>query len=124
MFGYEPAWSDVAVRRFIGNVGRGALDDLLDLRAADNVGSGQEPGAGRLAELRMRIARELEAQVALDLADLAIDGGDLIDQLGLVQGPSIGALLEALLDRVVEDPALNDRPTLLLLARRLMDDEP
>ncbi|MEK6721771.1 MAG: HD domain-containing protein [Chloroflexota bacterium] len=124
MFGYEPAWSDVAVRRFIGTVGRDALDDLLDLRTADNVGSGQDPDAGRLAELRVRIVRELQAQVALDLADLAIDGGDLIEQLGLVQGPSIGALLDALLERVVEDPALNDRPTLLLLARRLMDDEP
>jgi len=124
MFGYEPAWSDVAVRRFIGTVGRDALEDLLDLRTADNVGSGQDPDAGRLAELRVRIVRELQAQVALDLADLAIDGGDLIEQLGLVQGPSIGALLAALLERVVEDPALNDRPTLLLLARRLMDDEP
>lgn len=124
MFAYEATWSDAAVRRFIGKVGRAALDDLLDLRAADNVGSGRDPEHGEIAGLRERIDRELAAQVALDLADLAIDGGDLIEQLGLAQGPSIGALLEALLERVVDDPALNDRPTLLLLARQLMDDKP
>ncbi len=123
MFAYEPAWSDAAVRRFIGKIGRAALEDLLDLREADNVGSGLPPDSGRLAEMRDRIRRELEAQVALDLADLAIDGGDLIEQLGLAQGPSIGVLLQALLERVVEDPALNDRPTLLLLARQLMEDD-
>ncbi len=123
MFAYEDAWSDAAVRRFIGKIGKAALDDLLDLRAADNVGSGQEPDHGGLAALRDRVDRELALQVALDLADLAIDGGDLIAQLGLSQGPSIGTLLEALLERVIDDPALNDRPSLLLLARQLMDDE-
>ena len=42
MFSYEPSWSDAAVRRFIAKVGarRGALDELLALREADNVGSG------------------------------------------------------------------------------------
>ena len=124
MFAYESAWSDSAVRRFIGKIGKAALDDLLDLRAADNVGSGRDREAGNLGEFRARIQRELDAQVALDLADLAVNGEDLIGQLGLAQGPSIGALLETLLERVVEDPGLNDRPTLLLLARQLMDDEP
>lgn len=123
MFAYEPAWSDAAIRRFIGKIGKPPLEDLLDLRAADNVGSGQDEGAGNLTEFRARIQRELDAEVALDIADLAVNGQDLIEHLGLAQGPSIGALLATLLERVVDDPALNDRPTLLLLARQLMDDE-
>ena len=123
MFDYETAWSDAAVRRFIGRVGKDALEDLLDLRAADSVGSGRDPEHGAILEFRERIEQQLAADVALDLAGLAIDGGDLIEQLGLAQGPSIGALLETLLERVVDDPALNDAPTLLLLARQLMDDE-
>ncbi|HEY6058127.1 MAG TPA: HD domain-containing protein, partial [Candidatus Limnocylindrales bacterium] len=40
MFSYEPGWSDTAVRRFIGKIGQPALDELLELREADNVGSG------------------------------------------------------------------------------------
>ncbi len=57
MFSYEPTWSDAAVRRFIGRIGalgEGALEDLLELREADNVGSGLPRSAGRLDELRAR----------------------------------------------------------------------
>jgi hypothetical protein len=34
----------------------------------------------------------------------------------------IGDLLDQLLERVMADPALNDRPTLLMIARSLIDD--
>ena len=69
MFSYEPNWSDAAVRRFIGKMralGDGILDDLLALREADNVGSGLARRAGRLDELRARVAAELAAEVVLD----------------------------------------------------------
>ena len=85
MFSYEPSWSDAAVRRFIGKmaaIGDGALDELLDLREADNVGSGLPAGAGRLDELRARVARELAAELVLDRGGLAIDGTDLIERSG------------------------------------------
>ncbi len=124
MFAYEVSWSDTAVRRFIGKVGRQALDDLFGLRAADNVGSGGAPDASGLGELRRRVAEQLAADVALDRADLAIDGDDLIGELGLRPGPSIGRILDELLDRVIAEPSLNDRPTLLLVAQSLVEDEP
>jgi putative nucleotidyltransferase with HDIG domain len=120
MFSYEPNWSDAAVRRFIGKIGAlgpGALDELLALRGADNLGSGLPAEAGRLDELRARIAAELAADVVLDRRGLAIDGDDLIRDLGLSEGPLLGRILDDLLERVIVDPALNDRPTLLLLAQ-------
>jgi tRNA nucleotidyltransferase (CCA-adding enzyme) len=138
MFSYEPSWSDAAVRRFIGKIsgigkvgGNGAngstsiaaLDELLALREADNVGSGLPPAAGRLDELRARIAAELAAEVVLDRRGLAIDGGDLMAELGLAQGPLLGRLLDELLERVIADPALNDRPTLLLLAQAMLAED-
>jgi putative nucleotidyltransferase with HDIG domain len=123
MFMYDVGWSDAAVRRFIGKVGVPALDELLDLRAADNVGSGRPADAGGLGELRRRIDEQLAAQVALDRADLQVDGGDLIAELGLSPGPLIGRLLDHLLERVIADPALNDRPTLLLLAQGALEEE-
>ena len=124
MFSYEPSWSDAAVRRFIAKIGRlgdGALGELLALREADNVGSGLPPGAG-LGELKARIEAELAADAVLDRRGLAVDGTDLMTELELPQGPILGRILDALLDRVIADPALNDRPTLLLLARSMVPD--
>jgi len=121
MFSYSRAWSDAAVRRFMRRVGVDDLDDLLALREADNVGSGQPRAAGRLAELRARVAGELGARHALHLADLAIDGDDLQRALGVPAGPEVGRILRALLDRVVADPSLNEREGLLLAARRIHD---
>ena len=126
MFSYEPTWSDAAVRRFIGkmmSLGDGTLDDLLALREADNVGSGLPASAGRVDELRARIATQLAAEAVLDRGGLAIDGSDLIDELGLAQGPLLGRILDELLERVIADPALNDRPTLLLLAQAMLTED-
>jgi tRNA nucleotidyltransferase (CCA-adding enzyme) len=120
MFKYEPSWSDSAVRRFIGKIGVDALDELFALREADNVGSGLEPAADGLAELRARVAAELNAGPALDRSALAIDGNDLIVEFGLEPGPRLGRILDALVERVIEDPALNDEPALILLARDLV----
>ena len=125
MFSYESSWSDAAVRRFIAKIGKlgdGALGELLELREADNAGSGLPPEAGRLGELRARIATELAADAVLDRRGLAVDGTDLMRELGLPQGPILGRILDALLERVIADPDLNDRPTLLLLARALVPD--
>jgi tRNA nucleotidyltransferase (CCA-adding enzyme) len=126
MFSYEANWSDAAVRRFISKMetlGPGALDELLLLREADNIGSGLPPGAGRVHELRARIAAELAADVVLDRRGLAIDGSDLIAELGLGEGPLLGRILDDLLERVIVDPALNDRPTLLLLAQAMLAED-
>jgi len=123
MFGYEPSWSDAAVRRFIGKVGPDAIDELFALREADNVGSGLPRSAGGLAELKARVGAELAEGPVLDRSALAIDGDDLMAELGLEPGPRLGRVLDALLDRVIEDKSLNAAPTLLLLARQLVADD-
>jgi len=125
MFSYQPTWSDAAVRRFIAKmaaIGEGALDELLALRDADDIGSGMPPDPG-LAELRARIAAELKAELVLDRSGLAIDGDDLIAELGLAEGPLLGRIIEELLERVIADPALNERPTLLLLAQAALTED-
>lgn len=122
MFSYEPAWSDAAVRRFIGKIGTDALDDLFTLREADNLGSGLAADAGGLDVLRGRVTAELEGELVLDRSKLQIDGSDLIEELGLRQGPQLGRILDELLEKVIVDPALNDRATLLMLARSRAND--
>ena len=73
--------------------------------------------------LRERVAGELAAEVVLDRSRLQIDGQDLIEELGLRQGPLLGRILDELVERVIVDPKLNDRATLLLLARSRIADE-
>jgi tRNA nucleotidyltransferase (CCA-adding enzyme) len=123
MFGYQSTWSDAAVRRFMAKVGRDHVDDLFLLRQADNVGSGREPDAGGLPELRARVAGELAAGVALDLHGLAIDGRDLMEEFGWQPGPIVGQTLDRLLDRVIGDPNLNTRERLLAVARSMVAAE-
>jgi putative nucleotidyltransferase with HDIG domain len=125
MFGFDPSLSDAAVRRLIRKIGRDALDELFALRAADDIGSGIDPdeAAAALAALRRRVDEQLAAEVALDRSDLAVDGRDLMAELGLEPGPTLGRILDDLLERVVADPALNDRPTLLLLAQAALAEE-
>ena len=76
-----------------------------------------------LAELRRRVDAELAASVVLDLSRLAIDGDDLMAELGLPAGPRLGRILDELLERVIADPRLNDRATLLLLAESMLADD-
>ena len=119
MFRYERTWGDPAVRRFLAKVGPAAIDQLFTLREADNVGSGVARDADDLEELRSRVAAELASGAILDRSALAIDGEDLMTELGVTQGPELGRILGMLFERVVENPALNDRGQLLQVAREL-----
>jgi tRNA nucleotidyltransferase (CCA-adding enzyme) len=105
----EPAGSTaVDVRRWLSAVGRGA-DDLLELYALRE---------GREAPWGAAVRGVRERREPLARGDLAVSGTDL-QALGAA-GPRVGELLAALLDRVLEDPALNQRDRLLALARELM----
>jgi putative nucleotidyltransferase with HDIG domain len=122
MFTYEPGWGDAGIRRFIQRVGADAIDELFALREADNAGSGVPIEAHGLDELKARVAAELEASAVLDLSRLAVNGDDLMTELGMPQGPHLGKMLDELLELVIADPKHNDRATLLLLAESMLAD--
>jgi putative nucleotidyltransferase with HDIG domain len=117
MFDYRADWTDSAVRRFIRKVGPGSIDDLLALRAADNEGSGQPADTGRLLEFGERLRAEMAEHPVLGRHQLAIDGNDLREELGIAPGREMGFILDALTERVIAEPELNDRAILLELAR-------
>jgi tRNA nucleotidyltransferase (CCA-adding enzyme) len=96
-----------AVRRWLSTVGSSA-DDLAALWSLRR--SNEPPWAAAVREIRRR-------GDPLTRSDLAVTGTDL-QGLGAT-GPRIGQTLAALLDRVLEDPGLNTRETLLALARKV-----
>jgi tRNA nucleotidyltransferase (CCA-adding enzyme) len=104
-----PAGSDPrAVRRWLAAVGP-AADDLLALHALRE--GADAPWADVVRETR-------ERRDPLARGDLAVTGSDL-QALGAT-GRRIGELLALLLDRVLDDPGLNQRDTLLGLAREML----
>lgn len=122
MFWADPDLTDAAIRRFLKRVGARHLDSLFALRVADDVGSGVGPDDPVRDAFRERLDAELAAAAALDRSALAIGGGDLMRELGLSSGPLLGRIIDELVERVINDPALNERATLLLLAQGMLAD--
>jgi tRNA nucleotidyltransferase (CCA-adding enzyme) len=102
-----PAADQRSVRRWLSSVGASA-DDLAALWSLRR--SAGPPWLPVMREIRQR-------GDPLTRSDLAISGTDL-QKLG-ASGPQIGQTLAALLDRVLDEPALNTRDTLLALARKM-----
>lgn len=113
------AWSDAAVRRWMRRVGPDLLEDLYVLNAADVGAKGRDCSRDleALAALRAHVAKVVAEGAALRTKDLAVDGRDLMRELGLAPGPILGEILSALLDDVVGDATLNVREALLSRAR-------
>ena len=121
MFHYDREWTDAAIRRFIRAVGPEHLADLFRTRRADTLGNGLRRTARspEIDELARRIDEVMARDSAFSVRDLAIDGVDLMEALALEEGPLIGRILDALLEEVLEDPARNDRATLLRRAAEI-----
>ena len=120
MFYYDPSWSDGAVRRFVGRVGESNLANLFNLREADIVGRGRgEDPRDEIVPLQERIDVVLARGRALHVTDLAIDGKDVMATLGIPASRRVRDILEAMLEAVLEDPALNERERLLAWLKNL-----
>jgi tRNA nucleotidyltransferase/poly(A) polymerase len=118
---FPPDAPDSGVRRWLLHVPPALVPDLFRLRIALWRAHPVERGDSDLAARWRHVRRLLASRPPLSTADLAIDGDDL-KTLGLPPGPRFGEILRELLDCVVEDPSLNDRTTLLRMAREIADD--
>jgi hypothetical protein len=109
--------SDAELRFLLRRLGPTFVTDFWRLRIAICRAT---PALGhqgaQLLQLWRRLRRVQQARPPLRVTDLAIDGRDL-RALGLPPGPAYGAILQALLDRVTEDPARNRPEVLRALAR-------
>jgi putative nucleotidyltransferase with HDIG domain len=120
MFYYQREWTDSAVRRFVRTVGLEEIPDLVAVRLADMAGNGRKGGDRTpLAQLLQRVDEVMTKDAALTVKDLTIGGHELM-ALGLAPGPGFGRILRALLERVLDDPALNTPETLTALAQELI----
>ncbi len=116
---FRPGAGDaLEARRLLARHGDELALDLLDHWDADVRGRDLTPSTEERLEWlrRFRLVVEAERASPHRLADLAVDGDDLIG-LGFRPGPALGRTLGELLDAVVDDPGLNERGALLERAR-------
>jgi poly(A) polymerase/tRNA nucleotidyltransferase (CCA-adding enzyme) len=107
-----------SVRRLIKKVGRENLKDLIDLRISDRLGSGTKKAEPyKLRHLQYMFERVQNDPVSVKM--LAVNGTDLMNNLKLPPSPKIGEILDVLLSEVIEDPAKNEKETLLKRAGEL-----
>lgn len=114
MFHYTNEWTDGAVRRFMRKVGVENLPDLFTLREADRSGNGSRFGIPEpIKKLQERIGLILEAENAITVTDLDINGNIIMDAFDLKPGQIIGRILKELLELVLDNPEINERDILL-----------
>ncbi len=109
--------SDLSIKRLIRRVGLDNIDRLFELQLADIKGSelsGRDPD--RTMKIRNKCFEVLSRREPLTVHDLDISGYDLLS-LGYPPGKEIGEVMDYLLDQVVDNPALNQRDTLITLLK-------
>jgi len=107
-----------AVRRTIVRVGQGNIDDLLNLRVCDRIGTGRPKAHPfRLRKYMSMIDEASRDPVSVGM--LKIDGGKLME-LGEKPGPRMGWVLHALLEEVLDEPTKNAPEYLEKTARNLL----
>jgi tRNA nucleotidyltransferase/poly(A) polymerase len=112
---------DLRARRFLAKHGDELAFELVDHKHADYLAKRDAHRDPPLADIEKLLRFRATLERALDsphrLADLAVNGDDLI-AAGFAAGPELGRVLRELLHDVVEDPARNTRTELLERARR------
>ncbi len=107
-----------AVRRVIARVGKDRINDLLNLRVCDRIGTGRpKEHPFRLRKYMSMVDEAMRDPISVGM--LKIDGKKLME-LGERPGPRIGWILHALLEEVLDDPARNTAEYLAKRTQELM----
>lgn len=116
-FSVDERQTDSALRRFIRRVGIDYLDDMLNLRIGDRLGGGARETSWRLELFKKRLV-EVQKQ-PFTVADLHIDGHDVMKEFHSKPGPLIGKILNQLFADVEKGKLVNERIVLLKRLKEL-----
>ena len=118
--------SKKSIRKFVGKYGNAAFENLLQLKEADAHGHRQEACERLLKEID-DIRNEYNSILRddgidrLTLSNLAVNGHDLLD-MGIPEGEEIGFILSGLYEKVLDNPTLNSKESLLSFIPELQDE--
>lgn len=104
-----------AFRKALNKMGKDLFEDYTYIKYADIMAQSnyhREDKLNNLEVLKEYYKEILDKEQCVTIKELAITGRDLID-LGMKPGPMLGATLNMLLDKVLEEPELNDKEKLI-----------
>lgn len=116
MFETKSFYTDRAIRRFVAKVGEDSIYKLIDLRIADKKGGRYPESMKGILKLRARIREEISKKPPFSPKDLAVNGHDIMS-LGFQPGPIIGTIQKFLVEKVLDEPELNEKEKLLELIK-------
>lgn len=111
----------VNIRKSVHKIGKDIYEQYLQLVYADFQGKsayGKNKGYDGFLYEKEQFQYILENNICTDKSELHISGKDLI-QAGCSTGSIIGDILEELLRRVLDEPELNNKDTLLDIAKTM-----
>ena len=116
--------NDISVRRALNRVGRDIFEEFIKVQRADI--SAKNPAVvpkkmRQLSEKEDIYRKILRRGDCFEVKALAVNGKDLIEA-GISQGPILGAVLERLVELVIDTPEFNEKEKLLELANQVKSD--
>ena len=111
MFTCDDRQTDSAIRRFIKNVGKENLKEIIDLRVGDRLGGGAKETSWRLEEFKVRLI-EVQKQ-PFTVKDLKVDGNDVMSILNIQPSPKVGEILNNLFEMVSDKILENEKKALI-----------
>lgn len=111
--------TEKSVRKAISKVGEDLFLELTEVQRADAMGQNKIYLDNRIVKMDniIEIYKKIKNdRQCLKISDMAINGHDLIS-LGIKPGKDIGKMLEYLFECVLENPEINDKQTLIDLAK-------
>jgi tRNA nucleotidyltransferase (CCA-adding enzyme) len=112
--------TDASVRRLVGKVGSKDMEELLQVRMADRIGSGV-PKAEPYKLRHLKYVIDKVSQDPISARMLKVSGNDVMKILKIQPGPKVGQILDVLLEYVLEDPKKNKKEFLGKEIKRLGD---
>ena len=114
-----------AFRRFLAKLGVENFEDYIMIREADIKAQSEymlENKKVNIEKFKEMYEVVISENQCLKIADLAIDGKDLIE-LGMKPGRTMGEMLHYLLECVMDEPSLNNKDILTNLVRKKIREE-
>ncbi|OGZ28323.1 MAG: hypothetical protein A2931_01290 [Candidatus Niyogibacteria bacterium RIFCSPLOWO2_01_FULL_45_48] len=110
--------TDSSVRRLLAKVGPDDMNDLINVRIAERIGSGV-PKAEPYKLRHFRFMVEKLQRDPISVRMLKLNGDEVMKICEIPAGPKVGAVLDVLLEDVLDDPKLNDKDYLSGKAKEL-----
>ncbi len=117
---YKFYLQEASMRRAANKIGTDIMELLFAVKRFDILAQNPETHKEKLDALEQ--AKQLYEEIkrkqhCLTLKNLAVNGSDLMEA-GFQKGKQLGEILNFLLEQVLEEPSLNEKETLILLAKQ------